>query len=400
MKLLQKKPQTKKAFVYRIGMASLLFLLFVPLSPVKLQAEAVSLEGTDYIVDPPEEWSVLQVREPEFLSFTDASRQSVFQISRFERRTAGGVQTLFQHIVSRFQAEAQGEGFRYLGKPAWFGDLRFQAGDYPVRGYLICIEAGEYSYALLAYAHQQSYSKLHDQLLSALDSFAPDTNSILQPGPVSQFYSPFPAKDPDSYVVPLAGKDQRVFADAAEFDAAEVLIEREARILINAQAKFEKAWGRYYRQIYRDNYHRLERLYALWEGIRTERSLTDRELAKLILTDLQNYTYERTETPSDLLSPVEAAYTSRGDCDARALIMIILLHHFKIDAILMVSTEYGHSVAAVDVPGAGARFSFGGTPYLIAETTEQVDLGLIAADMANPEKWIGMDLRKPLTDFD
>jgi hypothetical protein len=47
----------------------------------------------------------------------------------------------------------------------------------------------------------------------------------------------------------------------------------------------------------------------------------------------------------------------------------------------------------VDVAGGGARFSFEGKQYVVAETTEEVGLGLIERTMAYPKGWIGVSLR-------
>jgi hypothetical protein len=46
----------------------------------------------------------------------------------------------------------------------------------------------------------------------------------------------------------------------------------------------------------------------------------------------------------------------------------------------------------VDVAGEGARFEFEGTRYLLAEFTEEVDLGMIPRNMADPSKWIPVRL--------
>ena len=39
------------------------------------------------------------------------------------------------------------------------------------------------------------YAEMHDFILSAIDSFAPDLYSKRLPGPISQFYYPFPGSN-------------------------------------------------------------------------------------------------------------------------------------------------------------------------------------------------------------
>jgi hypothetical protein len=70
---------------------------------------------------------------------------------------------------------------------------------------------------------------------------------------------------------------------------------------------------------------------------------------------------------------------------------VILLHYFDVDAILMVSSIYSHSMAAVDLDGKGARFPLEGVKYLVAETTDDVELGRIDRSMSNTNAWIGID---------
>jgi hypothetical protein len=58
----------------------------------------------------------------------------------------------------------------------------------------------------------------------------------------------------------------------------------------------------------------------------------------------------------------------------------------------LVSSEYRHALAGVDVDGPGARFTFDGTEYLLAEMTTEVDVRQIPANMAGPNKRIGVQV--------
>jgi hypothetical protein len=71
---------------------------------------------------------------------------------------------------------------------------------------------------------------------------------------------------------------------------------------------------------------------------------------------------------------------------------IIILRQLGFDAILLVSEKYSHALAAVDVPGEGARFDFGGKRYLVAELTRKVALGRISREMANAAFWLPVAL--------
>ena len=112
--------------------------------------------------------------------------------------------------------------------------------------------------------------------------------------------------------------------------------------------------------------------------------------ASTLLTWIQGFSYARTGGLEDLSTPLDSLYNGAGDCDSLGLLYVILLKHYGIDAILMVSGTYSHAMAAVDVEGQGARFEWQDKKYLVAETTYEVDLGLIAADMADPAHWLGI----------
>ena len=56
----------------------------------------------------------------------------------------------------------------------------------------------------------------------------------------------------------------------------------------------------------------------------------------------------------------------------------------------MVSRHHSHAMGLADVPGAGARFEAGGVMWLVAETTSDVDIGLIAASQSYIGHWLGV----------
>ncbi|MDY0111242.1 MAG: hypothetical protein RBT60_15045, partial [Candidatus Krumholzibacteria bacterium] len=66
------------------------------------------------------------------------------------------------------------------------------------------------------------------------------------------------------------------------------------------------------------------------------------------------------------------------------------------DAILLVSAEYSHAMAGVDVPGDGARYIHDGKGYLTAELTDRVGMGLVGANVADPAKWIPVPFGRPV----
>ena len=177
--------------------------------------------------------------------------------------------------------------------------------------------------------------------------------------------------------------------DQGEVDTAGYVTEREARIL--GQAGTVTAWGRFFRILYRDALSGLEPLIRHLHTVYPENP----GLGGVIQNCLGNSNLGCSSLPtagpgtySDFLDPLQAVITRSGDCDSLGMLYALLLHSFDIDAILLVSEQYSHAMGAVKVPGEGARFTVNGTSYLVAELTDNVAIGLIAADMADPAGWI------------
>lgn len=369
-----------------------------------------------YIVDIPAMWEVVDAERADFVSFASPDRAAIFQIVVYAGSEYATSEALAQDITSRLGASGDQADYRYLGLPAVFADQTYATGETEVRGYMLFLNGDEYDFVVMAVAGVEQWEAKHDTLLSALDSFSPTRATRNLPGPVSQFFAEpalaaaaASARETLPPVTLPSGTTIRLPADvghAEMVDASQVLIEREARVLANyapevgtplefaedAPPPWAVAWRRYFRMIYRDNFDRLapvaEALYLdlSAQGVRFE------QLPAAVLAWLQSAEYERTGSPSDLLSPGACLVGFKGDCDSLGIVYAILLHHLGFDAILMVSLEYAHAMVGVDVEGAGARFGYEGRQWLVAELTDEVAIGQIAADMADPAGWVGVKL--------
>ena len=252
----------------------------------------------------------------------------------------------------------------------------------------------EHSYALLAFAPEADFAAYADFILSCLDSFSIDAAAKRSPGPVSQFTLDWPPVHDKQKKVAVAGGGQADLPWSEDEAAQEAQTDmREYKVLTaygNEPELSVDAWARFYRMAYRESAARLDRL-AL-ETTKAVPAGDPTETARKILSWVQGFVYERDEKGSDFIPPLTAAYGATGDCDSRAVVAAAILERLGIDAILMVSHEYSHAMLAVDVPGGGQRFGFNGKKYLVGETTAKVGLGMVAADMADWTKWMGIDL--------
>ncbi|GAB4221558.1 MAG: hypothetical protein Kow009_11280 [Spirochaetales bacterium] len=361
----------------------------------KLWSEGVLVSAIGYTVDIPPGWFVLDATDPNLVSFTDPERNAVFQVAVFPPDRFASAREILRFTRDRFNARGDEASFRFNGTDAILADYSFVAGPYKARGYFIGIRGEPRSYLLAAFTSESTYGKYHDILLSLLDSFAPGEESRTAPGPISQFYREFP--DPQPVQKELSMGDERISlpVGAGEIEANSVLIEREARILstfTRTPSLFFEAWKRYYQVIYRDSFLRLKPLAEALRVYYTNKGIPREQFPAFLLAWIQGFSYTRNSTLSDLASPLEIALNRTGDCDARALLYITILHHWGFDAILLVSHTYQHAMAAVDIPGPGAKFSFEGKGYLVAELTDKVALGLINKEMADPSQWLAIPL--------
>lgn len=366
----------------------LLFLILISLSP--LGAREYALEDWGCFVDLPQGWEPLEVTDDK-ATFADVGERAFFQIKVYPSDRFDGGEEMFREVGEMLQADGEGELFAYQGEESVFTDLLFAVGETFYQGFGLYIDGSDRDWVVLSFAEAELAHAYHFPLLSALDSFSLNVQALLSPGPVSRFYeASFEAPEEFSFTVPFNEETLEVEASEAALETSQVTVEREAGVLGIYTPEDTDAWQRFYRMVYRDNYRRLDSLYRslILNGFSPRQE--PRAAAEILLSWIQGFAYHRTGTPEDFSTPLEALYDNAGDCDSLGLLYVILLKHFGVDAILMVSDEYDHAMAAADVEGSGARFTWEEKEWVVAETTAPVALGLIAADVADPAGWLGV----------
>lgn len=371
----------------------------------------------EYVIDLPVSWQVVDANNPAFASFTDPNRATVLQIFAFPPERFDGATQIDAFFRQQLRVEGDREQYIFAGSDAVFADYRYETAGTVMRGYMLFLDHDRYDAAVLSLAKQDLWAAYHDVLLSQLDGFSATLAERELPGPVAYYVlatgqssgGDTSSGEPGRELVLPSGRNvtmPEVVASDAAIEAAQVLIEREARLLTayqplpgqsppvapGAVPPWVAAWRRYFRMIYRDNFARLEPVAELVfdDLVRADHARSD--YPAVLLEWLQGAEFVRTGDLSDLMSPGACLVSYSGDCDSLGLTYAILLEHLGFDAILMLSAEYEHAMVGVDVPGAGARFQFDGRDWLVAELTAEVALGQIAAEMADPAGWIGVDL--------
>ena len=366
--------------------------VFLLIASLPVSGEEFFIEEHNYTVYIPEGWDILDSSNLTELSFMSDDQAVVLQISTFNGQKYSSAIDMFNDLTGDLKKESDGSSFLYNGDDAYLADISFDNGGDILRGWFLFINREDRDYYVFSFSGLEYYDEKLSFILSVLDSFRIEgEDNKLRPGAISQFYYPFPGNEQNMAQMTLNGNIVSFQTDLNEFEASQLVIEREADLMVYYQdlgdkPLFEEAWKRYYNIIFRDNYSRFANLAESLKN--TNIGKNDREKAIILLNWIQNFEYSSSETFSDLLSPISAVSYEKGDCDARGLAYSIILKHLNIDSLLMVSWQYKHSMSAVDVPGDGARFPYEDKTFIVAETTEVVDMGMIPQSMADGEKWI------------
>jgi hypothetical protein len=370
-----------------------LSLFFFEAAPVF--SEEVEVEGYEYRLDIPEGWELLDAEDLARVSFTDPTHSVVLQTIVYPGEKFFKASEIYETVKSQLKAEGEGANFLFDMKDSYIAELTFNTGKTDAKGYFVFINSKDYDYAILCFTSVELYDSFLAFIFSAIDSFALDKEGLLYPGPVSQFLYPFPGPDQKEHKIPFGEGTLSLLVDDNETEASQVIIEREAIVLASYKQNRLKAWERFFRIIYRDTYHRLDKLYSELELEYQKQGQNKKEMIVNILSWIQDFTYSRSQTIADFQSPLAAAILHEGDCDSRAMLYLILLHHMGADAILFVSAQYSHSAVGLHydvLKKPGATMEFEGKHYLYAELTAKVDIGMIARDVADPSGWIPIRL--------
>ncbi len=376
---------------------AILLLLLLP--PCLLRAEAISFKEYGYSIDLPEGWEPFDASDPAKLSFTDPASGAMLEIAVFSHERIMTVEEMDADVRGKLKAEGSPARFSFSGRDACLSEIRFTSDGHPMQGFVLVVKGLDAGSAvasvdamLIAFASKEGYASARDSILSALDSFSPDKAGKLLPGPIGQLAAPFPPPDPQPTAVTFLGRTVKGALGSTDAKATQSLIEREARILARYKQGQVPAWQRFYRMIYRDSYHRLDGIVEGLKDIVRSKSVPEKEVPIVFLSWIQDFTYARTGTLADFLSPLSVVLSASGDCDSCALLYAVILRHFGLDAIVLVSPYYAHALGGVALDLKGAAFTFDGKRYLVAEMTEKVDIGLISKDMADPSAWYAMPL--------
>lgn len=281
---------------------------------------------------------------------------------------------------------------------------------------------------LLCYAPSEIADSVQQFMVSCINSLAVDRGSYSEPGPVTTYAFPKAGKLP--ITLEIDGNKIATEIDGDDVEAAKFVVECEWAVLslyVN-HAKWQEAWQRYYKLIFRDSVGRTKRVaFDIYNALQNKANALANEAAKnasskdaapkaiasdgselpltitttdpklalmqLLLSWTQKFPYERGLQSSADFTPIPACLIGDGnDCDSRAILLCAIAKNLGIESALFVSREYAHALYGVALDAPGAKMKADGKDFLVGETTTPVAFGLVAQSIADPEKWIAIPL--------
>lgn len=383
----------------------LCLILFCFSQNAQLAAEIIDNPSLGYMLDIPEGFTLVNSRGDSRKLYQHTMVPVGLQIALYPYQQFNTVRAAADHIFTQLKVQQKMPlPFLLQGNPALAAHITFTQYKQKQAGWLLVQPLAEQRgwLVLLTTTQAEKEQNYEPMMISCLDAVFTSRQSYFEPGPMMQVV--YPKEGTVTQTLTFNGKALTVRFDRSDSEANQAVIDREFSVLTHYlnSPLLQKAWQRYYRLIYRDSLARCRHLALMLEkeliNVDKEGKMpTPEHISAVLLEWLQGFTYKRDRTNADFLNIPTVCTQQSGDCDSRALLLSVILQHFNIKSILMIApeTEAKHAVAAIDCPGAGARFTHKNIRYLIAETTAKVPLGQIAQDLADPSLWFAVDWYAP-----
>lgn len=121
-----------------------------------------------------------------------------------------------------------------------------------------------------------------------------------------------------------------------------------------------------------------------------EAKLDSVQSVELAMSYVQSIPYEIPQgRPFGILPPALVAAQKKGDCDSKALLLLMLLDSLGIESVMLTSDAHRHSMLGVAIPAQGTKIKFDGRSYAFVETTaKNAPIGWISKDLLTPNDWV------------
>ena len=360
-------------------------------------AEILNSPTWGYSVDLPEEFVLVDKNGADSYMFENAFVSSTVILKAYKKEKFSSSLEAMETVMKQLGAEFECAETDWRNTDCIISQFAFNLGGASNTGWAVSslLQDSKGYVVMLCYTPTDVFYDLEQFVISCVDSLCIDYGSYYSPGPLTSFA--FPKGEVQNHTVEIAGEKIDFTLDSNDIEADRFVVEREYSVLCLYQDSemWVEAWQRYYRQVYKNAYSRLKiAAFNIYNRlIKTcESENPDIELAQKLLSWTQGFDYVRDFTSTDF-TPITASITGTGsDCDSRAMLLACLLHHMNYDTCLFVSAEFSHSLFGIVLDKAGAKINIDGRQFLLGETTAQVDIGLVPANMNQTDKWIFVEL--------
>jgi len=360
-------------------------------------AEILNSPTWGYSVDLPEEFVLVDKNGADSYMFENAFVSSTVILKAYKKEKFSSSLEAMETVMKQLGAEFECAETDWRNTDCIISQFAFNLGGASNTGWAVSslLQDSKGYVVMLCYTPTDVFYDLEQFVISCVDSLCIDYGSYYSPGPLTSFA--FPKGEVQNHTVEIAGEKIDFTLDSNDIEADRFVVEREYSVLCLYQDSemWVEAWQRYYRQVYKNAYSRLKiAAFNIYNRlIKTcESENPEIELAQKLLSWTQGFDYVRDFTSTDF-TPITASITGTGsDCDSRAMLLACLLHHMNYDTCLFVSAEFSHSLFGIVLDKAGAKINIDGRQFLLGETTAQVDIGLVPANMNQTDKWIFVEL--------
>lgn len=360
-------------------------------------AEILNSPTWGYSVDLPEEFVLVDKNGADSYMFENAFVSSTVILKVYKKEKFSSSLEAMETVMKQLGAEFECAETDWRNTDCIISQFAFNLGGASNTGWAVSslLQDSKGYVVMLCYTPTEVFYDLEQFVISCVDSLCIDYGSYYSPGPLTSFA--FPKGEVQNHTVEIAGEKIDFTLDSSDIEADRFVVEREYSVLCLYQDSemWVEAWQRYYRQVYKNAYSRLKiAAFNIYNRlIKTcESENPEIELAQKLLSWTQSFDYVRDFTSTDF-TPITASITGTGsDCDSRAMLLACLLHHMNYDTCLFVSAEFSHSLFGIILDKAGAKINIDGRQFLLGETTAQVDIGLVPANMNQTDKWIFVEL--------
>ncbi len=411
-----------------------IFILFVFFKNYIYPWEYTGQKNTFYYTidfpDSAEGWYLVDDSQKSNAFFQNNDKNSFIEVTVYELKSASDSKALFDNIVKKFKMTGNSLDTVFCQYNAVRGNYEFSFKKNNFITDLVVFKDSYYFYVLMGYSYKKFYEEKKDLLSKIVDSckIYYDNNVVYgnykqknkgawnalaaQNSPIEIIKKTNVKNDEKYYFNAKWGN----FKESFEFLKEDLIkAKRELSEIGEYTGSNWNGWGYYninisndpdhnftfwkkfYQDMYIKNYYRINDVYDYFKELSSSKKYSAYELAGVILNFIQNIPYERPMNIAkkdsgtnilDYFTPNEVAEYKKGDCDSKALFLLIIYRRLGYDAILFHSSHYGHVMTGLNINATGKYLVHEGKKYYFVETTyPDWKIGDLPPNMNDINKW-------------